>query len=162
MNAVRRKIMEKILQVKNVEMNADGTFSYKTKKALKEGKHEIKCEVSDKAGNNMVRAVTVEAPAELRVGEFSPYPNPARGNRISFAYNFGAVPESASLKIYDAAGHLVTKFGPEDFYRASGLIRWDLTNKKGKKVANGTYIYRLEIVANGQKISKRGKFAILR
>ena len=150
------------LQVKNVEMNADGTFSYKTKKALKEGKHEIKCEVSDKAGNNMVRAVTVEAPAELRVGEFSPYPNPARGNRISFAYNFGAVPESASLKIYDAAGHLVTKFGPEDFYRASGLIRWDLTNKKGKKVANGTYIYRLEIVANGQKISKRGKFAILR
>lgn len=150
------------LQVKNVEMNVDGSFSYKTKKPLKEGKHEIKCEVSDKAGNNIVRAVTIEAPAELRVGEFSPYPNPARGNRVNFAYNFGAIPESASLKIYDSAGHLVTKFGPDDFYRQSGIIQWDFTNKKGKKVANGTYIYRLEIVANGQKISKRGKFAILR
>ncbi len=150
------------LEVKNVEMTKDGSFSYQTKKPLKEGKHEIKCEVSDKAGNNLVRAVTIEAPAELRVGEFSPYPNPARGNHIRFAYNFGAVPESASLKVYDSAGHLVTKFGPEDFYRQSGLINWDLTNKKGKKVANGTYIYRLEIVANGQKISRRGKFAILR
>ena len=54
------------------------------------------------------------------------------------------------------------KFGPEDFDRASGLIRWDLTNRKGKRIANGTYIYRLEIYVGGQKISKRGKFAVLR
>ena len=150
------------MQVKDVELNKDGSFSYQVKKSLKEGKHEIKCEVSDKAGNSLVRAVTVDAPAEIRIGEFSPYPNPARGNRISFAYNFGARPTSASLKVYDSAGHMVAKFGPEDFDRASGLIRWDLINRKGKKVANGTYIYRLEITANGQKITKRGKFAVLR
>lgn len=150
------------LQVKNVEMNKDGTFTYQVKQPLKEGKHEIKYEVNDKAGNSLVRAVTVDAPALLREGEFSPYPNPARGNRISFAYNFGVRPESASLKIYDSAGHIVAKFGTEDFDRISGLIRWNLTNQKGKRVANGTYIYRLEVVANGQKIKKRGKFAVLK
>lgn len=150
------------LQVKNVEMNKDGSFNYQVKQPLKEGKHEIKCEVNDKAGNSFVRAVTVDAPALLRIGEFSPYPNPARGNRISFAYNFGALPDSANLKIYDSAGHLVAKFGTEDFDRISGSIRWDLTNQKGKRIANGTYIYRLEVTANGQKIKKRGKFAVLR
>jgi hypothetical protein len=150
------------LQVKEAEMNKDGTFSYQVKQTLKKGKHEIKCEVYDKAGNSLVRAVTVDAPDPIRIGEFQAYPNPARGNRISFAYNFGAVPDSASLKIYDSAGHLVAKFGPEDFDRASGLMRWDLTNRKGKRIANGTYIYRLEVSANGQKISKRGKIAVLR
>ena len=150
------------LQVKEAEMNKDGTFSYQVKQTLKKGKHEIKCEVYDKAGNSLVRAVTVDAPDPIRIGEFQAYPNPARGNRISFAFNFGAVPDSASLKIYDSAGHLVAKFGPEDFDRASGLMRWDLTNRKGKRIANGTYIYRLEVSANGQKISKRGKIAVLR
>ena len=150
------------LQVKNVEMDKDGSFTYQVKQPLKEGKHEIKCEVRDKAGNNIVRAVTVDAPALLRVGEFSPYPNPARGNRISFAYNFGAIPDNASLKIYDSAGHIVTKFGSEDFDRISGSIRWDLTNQKGKRIANGTYIYRLEITVGGQKIKKRGKFAVVK
>ena len=150
------------LQVKNVEMNKDGSFNYQLKQPLKKGKHEIRCEINDKAGNSLVRAVTVDAPAALKVGEFSPYPNPVRGNRMSFAYNFGARPDSASLKIYDSAGHIVAKFGTEDFDRISGLIRWDLINQKGKRIANGTYIYRLELTANGQKIKKRGKFAVLR
>lgn len=150
------------LEVKEATMNKDGTFSYQVKQTLKKGKHEIKCEVYDKAGNSLIRAVTVDAPDPIRIGEFQAYPNPARGNRLSFAFNFGAVPESASLKIYDSAGHLVAKFGSEDFDRASGLLRWDLTNRKGKRVANGTYIYRLEVSANGQKISKRGKIAVLR
>ena len=150
------------LQVKNVELNKDGSFNYQVKQPLKEGKHEIKCEISDNAGNSLVRAVTVNAPAMLSIGEFRPYPSPARGNRISFAYHFGAIPTSASLKIYDSAGHMVAKFGSEDFDRVSGLIRWDLTNRKGKRIANGTYIYRLEVNAGGQKISRRGKFAVLR
>ncbi len=150
------------IQIKDVEMNKDGSFSYQVKQILKKGKHEIKCEVSDKAGNSIVRAVTVNAPNPISLGEFRPYPSPARGNHISFAFNFGATPDSASLKIYDSAGHMVAKFGPEDFDRATGIVRWDLLNRKGKRIANGTYIYRLEVHANGQKISKRGKFAVLR
>ncbi|MBR4330478.1 MAG: hypothetical protein IKP71_11590, partial [Candidatus Riflebacteria bacterium] len=150
------------IQIKDVEMNKDGSFSYQVKQILKKGKHEIKCEVSDKAGNSIVRAVTVNAPNPISLGEFRPYPSPARGNHISFAFNFGATPDSASLKIYDSAGHMVAKFGPEDFDRATGIVRWDLLNKKGKRIANGTYIYRLEVHANGQKISRRGKFAVLR
>ena len=150
------------LQVKNVELKKDGSFNYQVKQSLKKGKHEIKCEVKDKAGNSFVRAVTVDAPAELRIGEFSPYPSPARGNRISFAYNFGAQPDSASLKVYDSAGHIVAKFGLDDFDRPRGIVRWDLTNLKGKRIANGTYIYKLEVSANGQKFKKRGKLAVLR
>ena len=150
------------LQVKNVEMNKDGSFNYQVKQSLKKGKHEIKCEVKDKAGNSIVRAVTVDAPEELRIGEFSPYPSPARGNHINFAYNFGAQPESASLKVYDSAGHIVAKFGMDDFDRPRGIIHWDLINLKGKRIANGTYIYKLEVTANGQKFKKRGKLAVLR
>ena len=50
------------MQIKDVELNKDGTFAYQVKQTLREGKHEIKCEVSDKAGNSFVRAVTVDAP----------------------------------------------------------------------------------------------------
>lgn len=148
------------LKVPGVEMENDGSFKYKPQLALKPGKHVIDVEVKDNAGNTQRRSFSMETPL-FAEGEFRPYPNPARGNYIKFAYNFGAVPENVSLKIYDSAGHQVIKFGTGDFVK-SGNLRWDLTNQKGKRVANGTYIYRLEYTANGQKIKKRGKLSILK
>ena len=149
------------LQVQNVNMESNGSFRYQVDKALTPGRHQIDVEVKDNAGNSLRKSFVSTSPA-FAEGEFRPYPNPARGNYIKFAYNFGANPESVSLKIYDSAGHLVAKFGTDDFGRADGKLNWDLTNKKGKRVANGTYIYRLEYVSNGQKIKRRGRLAILR
>lgn len=163
LNASTFKLFIDGLQVKNVELENDGSFSYKVKTALKEGKHEIECEVADKSGNMIRKSFAVDAPQVLAVGTFIPYPNPARGNRISFAYNFGTRPDDVTLKIYDVAGHLVAKFDSSDFSgKESGSIRWDLMNEKGKRVANGTYIYRAEVTVNGGKNKIRGKFSVLR
>lgn len=149
------------LQVQDVNLEKGG-FSYQVKKSLKAGKHEIVCEISDRVGNVCRKAIDFTAPVELNIGEFQAYPSPARGNHIFFGYNFGAVPESVSLKIYDTAGHIVAKFGKDEFDRRTGKVLWDLTNQKGKRIANGTYIYRLEVTANGQKQKKKGKFAVLK
>ena len=150
------------LQVNDVILERDGSFKYQVKQSLKAGKHQIVCEVKDKVGNSFRKALDFTAPTELNIGEFQAYPSPARGNHIYFGYNFGAVPESVSLKIYDSAGHIVAKFSKEEFDRRTGKVLWDLTNRNGNRVANGTYIYRLEVSANGQKINKKGKFAVLR
>lgn len=150
------------LQVQNVTMDSEGRFNYRVRTPLKEGKHEILCEALDKAGNALRKAITIEAAPLISVGEFRPYPSPARSNHIYFAYNFGAIPDSVSLKIYDSAGHLVEKFDSSSFTNANGKLRWDLIDRKGRRAANGAYFYRLEASSGGTKVKKRGKFAILR
>ena len=43
-------------------------------------------------------------------------------------------------------------------------VRWDLRNKKGKKVANGAYIAKLEAInpETGKKIKSTLKIAVLK
>jgi photosystem II stability/assembly factor-like uncharacterized protein len=62
----------------------------------------------------------------------------------------------AILKIYDAAGRLVTDFAPVKISDESFF--WDGTDESGSSVSSGTYFARLE--AGGEAISR--KFALVR
>jgi hypothetical protein len=65
------------------------------------------------------------------------------------------------MKIYDTAGHLVANLS-DSFNAANGRANYDLTNRKGKRIANGVYFYKLKATKNGKSFSKTGKFAVLR
>jgi len=107
--------------------------------------------------------VVVTASGELTVG-----PNPVgkqsggvslfwRGNRV----------KSASLSVYDASGNFVKKIGISDkastplSHRASAQAvtersrsvgSWDLTDKKGRSVSEGTYLIKGTVkTSNGKK-----------
>lgn len=151
------------LQVPSVQLGSDGGFSYRVKRALTKGKHEISMEVNDNANNSLRQSFWVTAPGPFALDEFMPYPNPATGNVLYFNYNFNQTADTVRLRIYDTAGHKVADFETYDFVSlTSGRIRWDLRNDSGKTVANGVYFYKLTISKGGQMFKKRGKFAVMR
>ncbi|MBF0407166.1 MAG: hypothetical protein HQM10_07425 [Candidatus Riflebacteria bacterium] len=150
-------------QVSDVTVEEDGTFRYAPRKTLPKGDHVLEITASDKAGNQIVTSITFVAPGPFAIEDLKAYPNPARGDAMWFAYNFGQRAEEIKLKIYDVAGHEVTSFETFDFNALStGKLKWDLRNDDGKRVANGVYLYKIEAIKNGQKIKSRGKLAVLR
>jgi hypothetical protein len=69
-------------------------------------------------------------------------PNPFQ-TRTIIRYNLPE-PTMASLRIYNAAGRLVTTLIQEKQKAGAYSIAWDARDNNGKKVANGIYFYKLE------------------
>jgi hypothetical protein len=107
--------------------------------------------------------IAVVAPAWRLTAEFSAGPNPV-GRRspgtVTF-FRLGKRIESASLVVYDASGNTVNRVRIND--SRAGVSRgdgsqarravgsWDLTDRKGRPVAEGTYLIRGTIVVDGRR-----------
>lgn len=151
------------VEIPDAVVDDSGNFSYKVNRALPKGKHEVRFEVADQAGNTLKKSFWVTAPGAFALDEFMPYPNPATGNAMYFNYNFNQNAERVRLKVYDTAGHVVADFDTYDFAnQKDGRVRWDLRSNNGKRVANGVYFYQLQVTRGGETLKRRGKFAVMR
>jgi hypothetical protein len=94
-----------------------------------------------------VRVATETADAPLALGlSFSvPQPNPSRES-TNFAY---ALPEAGDLKVdvFDVAGRHVRSLADERHAAGTGMLRFDLRDDQGVKLAAGVYLVRARIAA---------------
>lgn len=78
----------------------------------------------------------------VRTALLAAYPNPFNpSTKLSFEL---AAPAHARLKIFDAAGRLVTTLVDEQRAMGRHEIVWNGQNSAGLSVASGVYLYRLE------------------
>ncbi len=148
----------------------DGSFKFKPLTELTNGNHELEILARDRTGNQSTSGsmrFALELPFEFK--QIIQYPNPARNNHMTIRIrtNSSGVNCNIRIKIYDVAGHKVADFDESDVVdKRDGNyeVRWDLTNTKGKRVANGTYIAKLEATnpETGKKTKKTLKLAVLR
>ena len=104
------------------------------------------------------------------IEDVSSYPNPAKNySKIRFKVSGNQInADEVSVKIYDVAGHLVADGSNIDMRGAKANVyeaRWDLRNKKGKRVANGAYIAKIEVrdpINWGKKAKYTLKIAVLK
>lgn len=152
-----------------ISVGDDGSFKFRPLTELTNGNHELSINACDHTGNaattgSMRFALTL--PFEFK--QIIQYPNPARNHTtIRIRTNSTGVNCNIKVKIYDVAGHKVADFDESDVVdKRDGNyeIRWDLTNTKGKRVANGTYIAKLEATnpETGKKTKKTLKLAVLK
>jgi hypothetical protein len=89
-------------------------------------------------------------------------PNPAGGNGTYFVY-FLDEAATVTIDVYTVAGELVQTMAPFPGQYGANEEFWDLTNKTGKKVANGVFIYRVKAVTyDGKSASDFSKCAVSR
>ncbi|MCD6329267.1 MAG: heparinase II/III family protein [Candidatus Cloacimonetes bacterium] len=73
--------------------------------------------------------------------DLSIFPNPFnQTNEISFTL---AVPQNVKIEVFNLKGQKVTVLTNEDYGIGSHSVIWDGKNQSGKKVANGTYLYKI-------------------
>lgn len=85
-------------------------------------------------------------PASATLGAAAPNPS-ARGASIAFAL---ARPGPARLALYDASGRLVRTLVDGTRPMGSAIAQWDGNDERGRRVAAGTYLYRLETPEGAQ------------
>jgi len=70
-------------------------------------------------------------------------------NRI---IKFINMPETATIRIYDLAGHLVRTLRKTD--QASSIIEWDVQNENRLPVASGIYVYHVDVPGAGSTVGR--------
>ncbi len=131
------------------------------------GIHNVTLEVNDRLGNKLSAPdMQVAAAGFFDIVNFVSYPNPAK-SRLNISYTLGKAISELNIKIYDANADMVYDFGdlPMNSFSAGKHTTpaWFLTNDNGDRVANGVYFYKMTARdANGDKLEKYGKIAILK
>ncbi|MFA5480531.1 MAG: T9SS type A sorting domain-containing protein, partial [Candidatus Muiribacteriota bacterium] len=113
---------------------------------------QVTITTSDMLGNTINRVVNF-VPTSIGNMKSVCYPNPASDYSIIKA-DGTILALKAVLSVYDSSGRLVFR---TDITGMSEFV-WDLRDRRGRKLANGTYFYTVDI--DGQKIN--GKLAVLK
>ncbi|HPP88646.1 MAG TPA: hypothetical protein PLM75_12385, partial [bacterium] len=98
-------------------------------------------------------------------GGFNYYPNPVKADNSIYGSNyltFDNIQTNAKLKILSIDGRIVYENNAIPEYSPDGVknrFYWDLTNKDGKKIASGIYIF---ITTDNTGKPQTGKIAIIR
>lgn len=154
----------------DVILSNDGTVAKFTPNGLNSGDHELGLNIADLAGNRAsIASGRFQAVLPLVIEDVSSYPNPAKNySKIRFKVSGNQInADEVSVKIYDVAGHLVADNRNIDMREATRALgqsfvyqaTWDLRNRKGKRVANGAYIARIE-VRDPNNWGKKAKFTL--
>jgi hypothetical protein len=110
---------------------------------------------------NPSKEFSVITPIAALTAEFTAGPNPA-GKSSAGAVNFfrtGAVIKSATLHVYDVSGNIVKKISINDkavvgVQSKRQVGSWDLRDKKGRSVSDGTYLVRGAVKTRDGKSEK--------
>jgi hypothetical protein len=133
---------------------------------LPPGTHRFELALQDNSGNS-TRSTTLYLTAPDGFGFSDPplaVPNPARiQSAIRFDLTQPAATERVTCEIFDASGRRVMVLEQSNGFLARGnTLRWDLRNRRGGKVRNGVYLFRVRARGAGNTVTAQGKIAVLR
>ncbi|MGA8264249.1 MAG: FlgD immunoglobulin-like domain containing protein, partial [Ignavibacteriaceae bacterium] len=101
--------------------------------------------------------------SEPKILDLYNYPNPFSSDTY-FTFKLTQIPDQLKIRIFTVAGRLIKQFTLNssnlnyDFNR----IYWDGRDADGDPVANGVYLYKVIMSANGKVQSLTQKLAIVR
>jgi flagellar hook assembly protein FlgD len=131
---------------------------------LEDGVYSLQVEATDASGNQSgigPYTITFEVINESTVTNFYPYPNPfSSSTRFVFTLTGSEVPDQVTIQIFTVSGKVVREITQDEL----GPIRignnitdyaWDGKDEFGDQLANGVYLYRVKLKANGQDLGAR-------
>jgi hypothetical protein len=118
------------------DLSTDGTITESLNLLLDDG-------VYFGIGEELAEQVDVPgAPAAPAVTLAVPHPNPAR-DAVNLEFSLPA-PSRVRFAAYDVAGRGLTVFADGDFTSGAHVVRWDLHDAAGVRVAPGLVIVRMD------------------
>ena len=131
-----------------------------------EGKHKLEVRAWDTYNNFNTQIIefNVKSSSELALDEVYNYPNPMK-NSTSFIFQHN-LDESiqADIRIYTSAGRLIKELNKTNITDKFVNIDWDGRDTDGDYIANGTYIYKINIKSESGSFarSSTGKLVVLK
>ena len=105
-----------------------------------------------------VMGVIVE---EMNLDKVANYPNPFSDGTV-FIFSTGFTPDEVSIRIYTVSGRLIKEINGSAIGWGYNEIHWDGRDQQGNPVANGTYLYRIAVIKDEEKIEQVKKLVVIR
>ncbi|MCL2218417.1 MAG: YDG domain-containing protein [Chitinispirillia bacterium] len=148
-----------------ITVNVEGGENYQAVRGVRLGNYRITDPVAVAGSDRLIPGapgdIAIVAPKNLLTARFTAGPNPvAKGSKAVELYFEGGFTDGGKLTIYDALGNTVTEIAcigdrsrsPAAFDGAKRLVgSWDLTDRKGRPVAEGTYLISGAVSVNGKR-----------
>ncbi len=144
-------------QNKRFKIMYPGTFDL-------DGKYTLLVQGSDKTGNlsgDLDYRITFEIIRESTVTKLLNYPNPfSTSTRFVFTLTGSEVPDDMLIQIMTVTGKVIreiseSEFGPIYIGRNISEFSWNGTDEFGDQLANGVYLYRVQMKLHGESIKQR-------
>ncbi len=106
---------------------------------------------------------TAGGPDRWTIGTYvAPNPVDLTRENIHFIYHKKNSGEAAMhVQVYDLSGQKIWE-GKDTIFGANGEMAWNGTDMWGEQLANGVYIAYIVIQGDGERVTKRVKFAVLK
>ena len=127
--------------------------------------YRLEVEVPDASGNQSgvdPYSVTFEVVSSSSITNFYPYPNPfSTSTRFVFTLTGSEIPDRLKIQIFTVSGKLVREItqeelGPIRIGQNISQFAWNGRDEFGDQLANGTYLYRVQIEATtGTQFGRR-------
>ncbi len=132
---------------------------------LTDGNYLLQVNATDASGNQAgigPYEINFEVVNESTVTHFYPYPNPfSTSTRFVFTLTGSEIPDQIKIQIFTVSGKLVREItqdelGPLRIGNNISEYAWDGRDEFGDLLANGTYLYRVQIQhSNGNALARR-------
>jgi flagellar hook assembly protein FlgD len=141
----------------------DGLIKFIPEHPLDSGLHEVEVVASDFAGNESGKLnVSIVSASAIQIQKAVAYPSPAK-SFTKIRYSLSQSAESVKVRIYDTAGKKLYSDSTSSPSSGDREFLWDLRSSRGRTVANGVYLYRIEARGvDGTRSVVTGKVAVLR
>ena len=109
----------------------------------------------------VLQAGTGETVGET-IGKVYNYPNPMQQS-TRFVFESGLAGGSGTIRVFSVAGRPVVRIVFQFAGGGSGVVDWDGRDNAGDEMANGTYLYRVEIdTSEGLVVSDMQRLVMMR
>ena len=135
---------------------------------FEDGIYELRIEARDvsnnRSGDNFYR-ISFEVINKPTITEFFNYPNPfSTSTRFVFTLTGSEVPQDFRIRIFTITGRVVKEIFSDELgsiHIGNNLTEyaWDGTDQYGDRLANGVYLYTVDVELNGEKLEKRATAA---
>ena len=137
---------------------------------LEDGVYTLRVSAADESGNlagEKPYEISFEVINQSTITHFYPYPNPfSTSCRFVFTVTGSVVPDNLLIQIMTISGRVVknideTELGPIHIGNNISDYVWDGTDDFGDQLANGVYLYKVTVKAQGQVLDHRATSADL-
>ena len=99
--------------------------------------------------------------AELSIMEVISHPNPMEG-RAAFCYKLASDADEVTIILYNIRGKRVRTIAGVSARKGYNEESWSAEDDDGRKLASGTYFYKMVAERDGEKVQEIGKLSVLR
>jgi hypothetical protein len=136
---------------------------------LANGTHELRIRVSQQNASGtldtVVQRLIVNVTDQYKILQMFNYPNPFGAETwFTFVITGNTAPEELTVRIYTVAGRKIReiKASPGSLQVGFNRVSWDGRDGEGDEVANGYYLYQVQITGGGKTLTATGKAARVR